>query len=813
MNVERQFPAQQLPISRKNLKWRKQCVDWAKDKTFFNYQLVRKSVINKKINYDLVNGKLHMSDLAAVINPHNVVAGFIPDTIQHYPIINSKLNVLRGEETSRLFDYRVVVTNPTAISQIEESKQQAFQEAFLKLLQVNYPDQQTFQQKVQELQDEFAYNWQDIRERRGNLLLNHYSQEYNLPLLFNKGFMDALTVGEEIYQVDIVGGEPVVERINPLKIRVFRSGYSSKIEDADVIILEDYWNPGRIIDTYYDVLSKKDIQKLEELPDYNNEVIDSMDNLDERKGFINTHMLTDEFDNHGEYFNPMGIFSEPEIDNLMPYDLAGNVRVLRVYWKSRKKIKKVKSYDPETGEEVFNIYEESYVLKEDLGEEEEIFYVNEAWEGTLIGEDIYVGMQPRPIQYNRLENPSRCHFGIIGSVYNLNEDKPFSMVDMMKSYNYLYDAVHDRLNKLIAKNWGKIIKLDLALVPDGWEVEKWLYFAKTNNIAVVNSFKEGNKGHGTGVLAGSLNNNSNGVIDAELGNSIQMHINILEYIKQAIGEEVGITKQREGQVSNRETVGGVERATLQSSYITEWWYVQHEDIKKRVLECLLETAKIALKGRTKKFQYILPDQSLAIMEIDGDEFAESDYGLIVDNSKGAQELNQKLDMLAQAALQNNALSFSSIMKLYTTKSLAEKQRMIELEEQQMKQMQEQQRQKDMQLKQQEIQMQAQQKEKEMELKNTLNQRDNDTKVLVANINSQAEKDLYAAELLQHSNDPDPRMELLIQQQKIEESGRQFDKKLELENKKFEQDKIKLNQDAQFKQKQLSIQEKQANRKN
>lgn len=36
--------------------------------------------------------------------------------------MNSKLNVLRGEEFDRVFDYRVVVTNPNAISEIEENK-------------------------------------------------------------------------------------------------------------------------------------------------------------------------------------------------------------------------------------------------------------------------------------------------------------------------------------------------------------------------------------------------------------------------------------------------------------------------------------------------------------------------------------------------------------------------------------------------------------------------------------------------------------------------------------------------------------------
>jgi len=129
-------------------------------------------------------------------------------------------------------------------------------------------------------------------------------------------------------------------------------------------------------------------------------------------------------------------------------------------------------------------------------------------------------MRPRIIQYNRLSNPSRCHFGIIGSVYNMNDEKPFSLVDMMKPYSYYYDAVHDRLNKLIEKNKGKMMVLDLAKVPKGWTMDKWLYYAQLMNVAVIDSFKEGNMGAATGKLAGGMNNASSGVIDMELASSI-----------------------------------------------------------------------------------------------------------------------------------------------------------------------------------------------------------------------------------------------------------------------------------------------------
>ena len=63
-----------------------------------------------------------MEDLELIVNPNHTKAAYIPDMIQHYPIINSKLNVLAGEESKRRFDFRLIVTNPDAISEIEENK-------------------------------------------------------------------------------------------------------------------------------------------------------------------------------------------------------------------------------------------------------------------------------------------------------------------------------------------------------------------------------------------------------------------------------------------------------------------------------------------------------------------------------------------------------------------------------------------------------------------------------------------------------------------------------------------------------------------
>ena len=791
------LPPQQLPFHRKTKKWRKQIVDWADSKTFFNYSPVRNSVIHKKINYDLLNGKLHMQDLEMVINPENQSAGFIPDKIQHYPIMNSKLNVLRGEESKRVFDFRVIITNPNSISEIENAKKEELLQRLQQMMANSAQSEEEFNQELEKLNDYFTYEWQDYREIRANALLNHYVKEYNMPLLFNNGFMDAMTVGEEIYQCDIVGGEPVIMKVDPLKIRIFKSGYSNKIEDADMIILEDYWSPGQIIDTFYDVLTQKDIEYIEKAPyTLGQASADSMDNIDDRAGFVNNYMIGDEITSQeGFFWDPLGT-ADGVNSSLLPFDMVGNIRVLRVYWKSRRRIKKVKSYDPETGEEIFNFYPETYVINKDNGEEEQILYINEAWEATKIGEKIYVNMRPKVVQYNKLSNPSRCHFGIVGSIYNLNGNRPFSLVDMMKNYNYLYDVVHDRLNKFMAKNWGKILRLDIAKIPKGWNIEKWMYYAKANGLAVEDSFREGNIGAATGKLAGAMNNASSGIIDAEFGNSIQSQINLLEFIKMEMSDVAGISRQREGQISNRETVGGVERATLQSSHITEYLFIQHDDVKKRALECFLETAKIALKGRSKKFQYILSDSSMRVMDIDGDEFAESDYGLLVDNGQGTQELSQKLDMLAQAALQNQTLSFSTIMKLYNSSSLAEKQRIVENDERKIQERNAQAQQQQLEVQQQEAQMKQEAEMAKMELEDTLNQRDNETKILVAQI---------AASVKVNQGDTDGIQEPMSEEarEKLKEQIRQFNAKLELDRDRLNFDKDKAKTDAELKRQQIN----------
>ena len=189
------------------------------------------------------------------------------------------------------------------------------------------------------------------------------------------------------------------------------------------------------------------------------------------------------------------------------------------------------------------------------------------------------------------------------------------------------------------------------------------------------------------------------------------------------------------------------------------------------------------------------------MEIDGDEFAEADYGLIVDNSNNIQELNSKLDTLAQAALQNQLITFSTLMKLYSSSSLAEKQRMVERDEQKMLEMKQQQQQQELQIQQEQTQAALQQKQMELEQKDLMNQRDNETKILIAQMQANNQSDgIEEPEFSQESK------------AKLLEQMREFDAKLKLDKDKLEFDKAKTKRDQELKEKQINKMHKTTNNK-
>ena len=149
-------------------------------------------------------------------------------------------------------------------------------------------------------------------------------------------------------------------------------------------------------------------------------------------------------------------------------------------------------------------------------------------------------------------------------------------------------------------------------------------------------------------------------------------------------------------------------------------------------------------------------------------------------------------MLAQAALQNQTLSFSSIIKLYNSGSISEKTRMIEKDEEKIQQQQSQAQQQQLEAQQAANQAQLDMKMQELQAKDQMNIRDNETKLIIAQMGSQQIDDGI------QEVDPVKKEELL-------EKIRQFDNKLLLEKEKLVLDKQKHQDDVMLRNKQINKQ--------
>jgi len=780
------FPSQKRSKNSKTKEWYKKCINALDTAGFFYEETTRDTRRNKIINLNLYNNRLDPTDIIDYVNPDKLQLVSIPDNVQHFPIIAPRIDVLVGEEAKRRFDYRAVVVNPDSISAKENEKAEIIREKVMELI-ASDKDEAEIEAELKKLEIYLKYDFQDFREIRANKILKYLFKSQRLDRVFNEGIKDALIMGEEIYQADIISGEPILHKMNPLSVYCMRSGFSNKVQDSDLIIVDEYWSIGRVIDTFYDELKPNDVSKLErgDVSPQGDPFVDNKEPMFATGSFVDAN----------DPNNPNVLDSLIDLAGVDGYQISrafdtnGNVRVLRVYWRGFRKVKKITYFD-ELGNEQVDYFPEDYTPKTDEGEEATIQWISEWYEGTKIGNDIYVNLRPKPVQYHKMSNPSKCSPGFVGRFYSTGQQRAISMLERMKSYQYLYNIVHDRLNRLLAKNQGKVLVMDFAMIPKKWKIDQWFHYLKTMNIAVKNSFNVGQEGAATGKLAGNVGRGDHSVIDLDQGQNIQQHIMLLQFIKSEMAEISGVTDQRLGQIDNRETVGGVERSVTQSSHITEWYFAVHDEVKTEAMEMLLETAKIAWKGNKKKLQFILDDHSIEMFNFDGDEFCESDYGIIVTSSSKTAEIEQKLVGAAEMGIQNGSVDLKTLTDIYLSDSLSEMKRKIEKAEEDRINRESEQAQAQNEAIKEAAQMEMENDERERELKDRLNERDNYTKVLI-----QDKKDNTTLEIQEKDNSPFideeyNRERIKLDRQKRLDDLDKFNKELAEKKKQFNE-KMKL----------------------
>ena len=669
----RQFPAQKKLLSQKTEAWGIENIEACITITNSDTSKIRKKRREKKINYDLINGIIDETDIDKAFNPMGIKGVAFPAKTQNYPIELGKFNVLKGEEAKRRFDWKLRSVNQDVISQKEFMMGQDVYQALTSELTTSNYSEELAGRRLKQLEHYHKYEFQDYGEVMGTRILDYFWYTQKMKTLFSDTFYDVLVAAEEIYSCDIVHGEPEISKRSPLNISTFGSGDSFKIEDSDIIVDDGYLPVGKIIDQFWDVLTDSEVDKLEDIG---------------RRGSLNLGKVwpgpTDVNQESQLMTNSQLITVDGVDDTLFGgfTDYNGCIRVTRTLWRSRRKIGGLKYFDP-NGDEQQTIIDEKFPLEQfkHLGWTADWFWINEWWQGYKIGADMYKRIEALPRIGSKMSNPSICLPPIVGTIYAIGSGPSVSLMDRVKPYKYLYNVYMKRTELSSARNKGVIAELDLAEIPDDWDEEMVMMFAEANGYMVTDSFKEGKKGQAQGKLVSTIKQRGNSVLNLNSSDVIRANLELARYVKLELGEIAGVTPQREGQIDNRETLGGVNRSVTQSSHITEEWFRVHDNTKIRAMELTLETAKFAWKNLEgdgmKKLQYVDDGLITHMFNVDTRAFAESEYGYYISDGQNDTELIQSIKMLAQAALQNDKATFKDIFTIYRDSSVSSMIRKLE----------------------------------------------------------------------------------------------------------------------------------------
>ena len=810
MKNTKSFPAQKLPMSKKTQAWKEACVDYvvgAGDSGFGGNGRSRSDEM--QTYYDLYNSIYNEKDLKYVTNPFKQDDGF-PAMAQDYNIIKPYVDQLLGEETKRPFNFHPQRTSDIAASELQEKAKEMLMDYIQATIASKLSPEQAarYEQALAtgEIQTPEAIakylqkDYKDIAETEAYHALQFLKRKLNLTHEFYKGWKDALIGGEEIYYVGVINGDPYVERVNPMYFDYEHSLDLEFIDDAAWCRRKMIMSATEIYDRFYDKMSERQLNELLEL-------------IDQRPGAGNNpEIRKTSMDYESIKLHKINSFT----DN--PFDVD-HITVYHCCWKSFKKIGFVTLLNPETGEaEEFQVDEDYKVTGTEQSVEWD--WIIEVWEGYRIGDDMYIGIQPIEYQHISADNPNSQKLPYTGVVYNNTNSKPRSLVSMMKPLQYMYIVVWYRLELALSRDKGKVAVMDITQIPKSMniDVNKWMHYLSALGVAFINPYDEGWDIPGReGGKPSQFNQLSSW--DLTMSNVIAEYIQLMQKIEDMVAKLTGITPQRQGQIAASELVSNANTAVNMSYHITEPWFWNHNQVKRRVLTMLLNTSKAAWKDNKRYLNYILDDATRAFVQL-SDNFFYEDMDIFVDDSTKNQQYIDQLKQLLQPAMQNGA-SLLDIAEIITLDNMSMiKNRLEEIEQKRMEQMQQQQ-QAEQQAQQQMAEQQNQLKEKELMLKEAeldlekykvdqdryKAEQDNATKITVAQINSYRSAENMDQDM---NGIPDPieigkqaleqqkiNSDIATKQLELNNKRREIEQKREAENKKIQLEKDRMKHETEL----------------
>jgi hypothetical protein len=705
--------------------WIKNTMDYFANKAYAEYVKNRDTFVK---NYDLMKGILRMEDFYQ--EPH--VKSFtdmleadlqLPAYVKHYSIVTTPVNELVGEISKRPDTYRVKAFDDDSQAEELQFKTDILQEYIINKVKKGIyekaamqgqeiSDEEVQQMTMEEVKDSLD-SYTSVAEKWANHILTCQKAEFNLKEKSEDAFRDLLISAREFYHIyednSKLGFN--IEVANPKNTWFLTTPDRKWISDPT----------GRAQGAYaagtVQVMELSEI--IEAIPDLTKEEIDHLRSSLQDYGLINVRESNLGNPNAPEgidsvvydTYDPLVLQTRMMIESEMKENndglkdflgLTSNVSsfgykyvVVRSYWISKKKIGKL-IYVDDMGNEQSMLVDESYKSGSMPTQQSlEWGWINQWYQGTKIGPDIYHIKPFKLINY--------CP--IIGTTYEVKNTEARSLVDLMKPFQVIYNVCMNQLYKLLEKEVGKVQLMSLRHIPipkdgdaqdalDIWEME-----ARNRGVVFIDDSPEN--------LKAPSSFNQFTALDLTRTQEIQSRYTLAQQMKVECWELIGMSKQRMGSVAASETATGTNTAIQQSYSQTEPLFIAHEYVMGQLYQAIIDAALYVESSKPQStLSYITSEGESAFIQVNGTDLKFRDLKVFPTNRPEDTQMFNELRQLAQPLMQNGG-SLYDVIELYSTKSMREmKKTFKDLRDQQMAQQQQAQQLEQQKLEQQQQQSQA-----------------------------------------------------------------------------------------------------------
>jgi hypothetical protein len=669
--------------------WIKNTMDYFSNKAYAEYVKNRDTFVK---NYDLMKGILRMEDFyqePEVRSFTDVLTADLelPAYVKMYSIITTPVNELVGEISKRPDTYRVKAFDDDSKAEELQFKSDTLQQYVISQVQQQLAekaamageeiDPEQLQQMTMEQVKEELDSYTSIAEKWANHILTCQKAEFNLKEKSEDAFRDMLISAREFYHIyednSKLGFN--IEVANPKNTWFLTTPDRKWISDPT----------GRAQGAYaagtVQVMELSEI--IESIPDLTKEEIDHLRSSLQDYGLINVResnlgnpdAIPGQDSVMYDTFDPLVLQTRMIIESEMKENndglkdflgLTNNVSsfgykyvVVRSYWISKRKIGKL-IYIDEMGNEQSMLVDETYKSGTMPTQQSlEWGWINEWYQGTKIGPDIY------HIKPFKLLN----YCPIIGTTYEVKNTEAKSLVDLMKPFQVLYNVCMNQLYKLLEKEVGKVQLMSIRHIPipkdgdaqdalDIWEME-----ARNRGVVFVDDSPENLKS------PSSFNQFTS--LDLTRTQEIQARYTLAQQLKAECWELVGMSRQRMGDISASESATGTNAAMQQSYSQTEPLFIAHEYVMGQLYQAIIDAALYVESAKPEStLSYITSEGESAFVQVNGTDLKFRDLKVFLTNRPEDTQMFNELRQLSQAVIQNGGTLYD-VIELYSTKSMRE----------------------------------------------------------------------------------------------------------------------------------------------